>query len=144
MNLIQLTLLVILVPRRYIEEETRFPGINFYICQFSLLIITESREGKHSFWNSYNYSRCEIQVVIVSLNYKENQLDSSKSNLIEQIHPDLHNSSDFDSGTTAEILISILKGINLTAPFFSPPTSYDIWCYSTDETISTVPESSNK
>lgn len=45
----QLTLLVILVPRRYIEEETRFPGISFYICQFSLLIITESREGKHSF-----------------------------------------------------------------------------------------------
>lgn len=36
------------------------------------------------------------------LNCKEYQLDSSKSKFIEKIHPEFHNSSDFESGITAE------------------------------------------
>lgn len=135
MNLIQLTLLVTLVPRRYIGEETRSPGIDFYICQFSLLYIyfNWKSRGKtfvlkflqlQSMWNSSGYC----------LNCKEYQLDSNKSKFIEKIHPEFHNSSDFESGITAETTMEE-RWYKFTPPplSLSLPTNYvtGIWCYST-------------
>lgn len=141
MNLIQLTLLVTLVPRRYIGEETRSPGIDVYMYMsiFTSLYILKLKVERENIRFKIPTTAIDVKFKWLLYNWIAKNINWIPANL-SPLKRFILNSTTVATLSLASRPrlqwknVPIFKGINLTPPLsLSLPTNYvtGIWCYST-------------